>query len=176
MQRTYVAHPGFERFTIARFPRRDACIRKRPARKDRRGPYRINSSGGIGRGWKRGKALRPRRDRGFVPPTGRIAVLICPAYAPMRRREPGQQALWYARCKCVHAACTISWSNGSEASRLALLQILLINAKRKRVGTIGPMTISGAVFARAVYSRINPLERNGVSNFIDRHLLAWARR
>lgn len=68
---------------------------------------RINSSRGIGRGWERENALRPegsRQSGSFLPRSHRRPYL--PGIRASASKRISQQALSYARCKCVHAVCT----------------------------------------------------------------------
>lgn len=127
-------------------------------REERRGPYRINSSGGIGRGWKRGKALRPRRDRGFVPPTVASQSLSARCTRRCVEKNPASRL---SGTRVANAYTRRARFPGVTAPE-ALPSCSLVNPadkceKKTRRDYIEPMTISGAVFMRAVYSRMNSL-------------------
>ena len=135
-----------------------------------RAPYRINSSGGIGRGWKRGKALSGLGgiEGSFLP---RVASQSLPARRTRRCVEKNPASRLFGTCvaNAYTRRARFPGVNGSGGlpSLPSLPSCSLVNPvdkceKNTRRHYIEPMTISGAMFARAVYSRIiNSLERNG---------------
>lgn len=80
---------------------------------------RINSSRGIGHGWKREKALRAEEESDrFVPPTVASRPLSA-AYVQMRRKEATlvrTQQVARARVANAYTPRAISWSNGPRAA------------------------------------------------------------